>query len=423
MFLIVEAVRQLRGEGTARQVRGRRGRAVSRHRRHALDRRDRSCSGRTRREPAAAGSAARGREAAPRADPDFESAPFWAATLEDRLVVQHCTSCDHRQLYGRSRCTNCHADTLEWIDVSGLRHRLQPHGHPAEPDAVVPPSPAARRRARRPRRGAADDDQRRRQRPGRRRDRRPRACACSSRRPTTPRCRCSNSSRAMSACRRSASGCCSTSRSTTAATASRRRSSSGSRRRRSIAGRARARARRGTAWRHGLRRRAEVRRRSIEQGVLAIVGPSISDNGLIVRGLADAAGLAVHQLHGRRDHPQRVHVPLPGRLARRGAGCPRRSPAVAGIDRVAVVHDRSPVGRHYADWFELARATARHRRDGGRRASRRSPTTQPMLRRSRLAASKPDGARVPRSRRRRAHGRARGRRASAGTFPSSPTRR
>jgi uncharacterized OB-fold protein len=52
--------------------------------------------------------------------PDFESEPFWAATLEDRLVVQHCTRCDHRQLYGRSRCTNCHADTLEWIDASGL---------------------------------------------------------------------------------------------------------------------------------------------------------------------------------------------------------------------------------------------------------------------------------------------------------------
>ena len=52
--------------------------------------------------------------------PDFESAPFWSASLEDRLVVQHCTSCDHNQLYGRSRCANCHADTLEWIDVSGL---------------------------------------------------------------------------------------------------------------------------------------------------------------------------------------------------------------------------------------------------------------------------------------------------------------
>jgi uncharacterized OB-fold protein len=51
--------------------------------------------------------------------PDFESAPFWAATLEDELVVQHCTSCGHHQLYGRSRCTNCHAATLEWIPVSG----------------------------------------------------------------------------------------------------------------------------------------------------------------------------------------------------------------------------------------------------------------------------------------------------------------
>jgi uncharacterized OB-fold protein len=52
--------------------------------------------------------------------PDFDSEGFWAATLEDRLVVQHCTSCGHHQLYGRSRCTNCHAATLEWLEVSGL---------------------------------------------------------------------------------------------------------------------------------------------------------------------------------------------------------------------------------------------------------------------------------------------------------------
>ena len=83
-----------------------------------------------------------------------------------------------------------------------------------------------------------------------------------------------------------------------------------------------------------------------QQGVLAIVGPSISDNGLVVRDLADARGAAVHQLHGRRDHAQRAHVPLPGRLARRRAGRPRRHLAKSrGIDRVAVVHDRSPVGR------------------------------------------------------------------------------
>lgn len=52
--------------------------------------------------------------------PDSDSEAFWAASCRDRLVVQHCTSCDHRQLYGRSRCTNCHASTLEWIDASGL---------------------------------------------------------------------------------------------------------------------------------------------------------------------------------------------------------------------------------------------------------------------------------------------------------------
>jgi len=52
--------------------------------------------------------------------PDVESEPFWAASLEDRLVVQRCTSCGHHQLYGRARCTRCHAGTIEWVDASGL---------------------------------------------------------------------------------------------------------------------------------------------------------------------------------------------------------------------------------------------------------------------------------------------------------------
>jgi len=93
------------------------------------------------------------------------------------------------------------------------------------------------------------------------------------------------------------------------------------------------------------------------RGVLAIVGPSISDNGIVVRDLADRAGLPCinytggaitrsefmfhYQVGSLEEEP---HV-LADHLASRG------------IQRVAVVHDRSPVGTQYAHWFEFARAT------------------------------------------------------------------
>ena len=51
--------------------------------------------------------------------PDFESEAFWAATLEDKLLVQECSVCGRRQLYGRSLCTNCHSPALNWVETSG----------------------------------------------------------------------------------------------------------------------------------------------------------------------------------------------------------------------------------------------------------------------------------------------------------------
>jgi uncharacterized protein len=51
--------------------------------------------------------------------PDAESAPFWAGTLEGRLLVQECSLCGRRQLYGRSLCTNCHSSALSWVEASG----------------------------------------------------------------------------------------------------------------------------------------------------------------------------------------------------------------------------------------------------------------------------------------------------------------
>ena len=51
--------------------------------------------------------------------PDAESAPVWAGTGEGKLLVQECSSCGQRQLYGRSLCTNCHSAALTWIESSG----------------------------------------------------------------------------------------------------------------------------------------------------------------------------------------------------------------------------------------------------------------------------------------------------------------
>ena len=93
------------------------------------------------------------------------------------------------------------------------------------------------------------------------------------------------------------------------------------------------------------------------QGVLAVVGPSISDNGLIVRDLADAVGLpcinytggaftrSEYMFHYQVGSLEEEPAVLAGHVAERG------------IRRVAVVHDRSPVGTQYAEWFERARTS------------------------------------------------------------------
>jgi ABC-type branched-subunit amino acid transport system substrate-binding protein len=93
------------------------------------------------------------------------------------------------------------------------------------------------------------------------------------------------------------------------------------------------------------------------QGVVAIVGPSISDNGIIVRDLADRAELPCINYTGgavtRSEHMFHYQV-----------GSLEEEPAVLadhlvarGVARVALVHDRSPVGQQYAQWFDVARAT------------------------------------------------------------------
>ncbi|MFL6239370.1 MAG: Zn-ribbon domain-containing OB-fold protein [Actinomycetes bacterium] len=50
--------------------------------------------------------------------PDPESAAYWSASVEGRLVVQRCTSCGHHQLYARAHCLVCR-QPVEWVDASG----------------------------------------------------------------------------------------------------------------------------------------------------------------------------------------------------------------------------------------------------------------------------------------------------------------
>ncbi|HYA69171.1 MAG TPA: ABC transporter substrate-binding protein, partial [Acidimicrobiales bacterium] len=93
-------------------------------------------------------------------------------------------------------------------------------------------------------------------------------------------------------------------------------------------------------------------------GVLAILGPSISDNGLVVAELADRAGVpCINYTGGERTrnawmfHYQVGSLEeepsvLIGHLVRQG----QRS--------VAVAHDHSPVGRRYAEFLAEACASA-----------------------------------------------------------------
>jgi uncharacterized protein len=50
--------------------------------------------------------------------PDADSAPYWSAAREGRLVVQRCDSCGHHQLYGRALCASC-GGGVSWVDASG----------------------------------------------------------------------------------------------------------------------------------------------------------------------------------------------------------------------------------------------------------------------------------------------------------------
>lgn len=47
------------------------------------------------------------------------SEPFWDATREQRLVLQHCTSCKRVIWFPRVLCQHCGSRAIEWRDTDG----------------------------------------------------------------------------------------------------------------------------------------------------------------------------------------------------------------------------------------------------------------------------------------------------------------
>ena len=96
----------------------------------------------------------------------------------------------------------------------------------------------------------------------------------------------------------------------------------------------------------------------VEAGVLLVLGPSISDNGLIVGPLADAAGLpCINYTGGERTRSARMFHYQVGSLEEEPIVLVRHLVST-GRTSAAVTHDQSPVGRRYAECFADAAGAA-----------------------------------------------------------------
>src|SRR5467141_1168261 len=92
------------------------------------------------------------------------------------------------------------------------------------------------------------------------------------------------------------------------------------------------------------------------EDVVAIAGPSISDNALIAAPLCDRARVpAINYSGGERTRSQWMFHYQVGSLEEEPPVLAARM-VERGLRRAAVVFDQSPVGRRYAECFEAARA-------------------------------------------------------------------
>jgi ABC-type branched-subunit amino acid transport system substrate-binding protein len=96
----------------------------------------------------------------------------------------------------------------------------------------------------------------------------------------------------------------------------------------------------------------------VDRGVVGILGPAITDNALVVRDLADAAGVPCINYTGGEDTRSEwmFHYQI-GSLEEEPAVLVRHLVA-RGLTRVAMVHDRSAIGNRYAEFFQAAADTA-----------------------------------------------------------------
>lgn len=51
--------------------------------------------------------------------PDEETAPYWDAVNEGRLLIKRCNACDEFHFYPRPFCPHCWSTDVEWYEASG----------------------------------------------------------------------------------------------------------------------------------------------------------------------------------------------------------------------------------------------------------------------------------------------------------------
>jgi branched-chain amino acid transport system substrate-binding protein len=125
-----------------------------------------------------------------------------------------------------------------------------------------------------------------------------------------------------------------------------------------------------------------------DEGVVAIIGPSISDNALIVAPLCDEARIpAINYTGGERTRSQWMFHYQVGSLEEEPPVLAARMIA-RGFSRAAVLFDQSPVGRRYAECFEAARARMGLQVTGTASISPLAEDAEPLL--ARLRDGNPD---------------------------------
>ncbi|RLT27633.1 MAG: hypothetical protein DWI48_02900 [Chloroflexi bacterium] len=58
-------------------------------------------------------------------EPDAVSQPFWDSVDQQKLMLQHCASCDRLQYPPRAQCQDCGKAELTWREVEGKGHILE----------------------------------------------------------------------------------------------------------------------------------------------------------------------------------------------------------------------------------------------------------------------------------------------------------